>query len=145
MTTSKRREEMLRALCAQPEVDDGQPFEPRKDHSAGRAHDRKSAQLCKQAMRVASLVLQHEVSDPLLRGLEVVRVEPGASPGHLEISVSPQRGAEELDVHAVNARLRGVAPYVRAQLAAAIKRKRVPSLSFVIVPRDAAEEVSDEE
>jgi len=140
MTTRKRSEDALRALCAHVHEDDGVDPRHDKDEDRKKADPRKDRQLCKQVLRALNDALQAEARSSMLRELTVVRVEPAPDIARLrvEIEASPEGAAvgarqlmEQLD------RSRG---FLRTQVAGAISRKRVPTLVFVIVPAREEEE-----
>jgi ribosome-binding factor A len=97
--------------------DDGtRRFDPR--------HDRKTLQLCRQVQRAVLMALADE-------DVTVDAVEPMGSAAQLLVRVTVPTSASPATVVA---RLNGRAPQLRAAVAAAISRKRVPSLAFVAVP-----------
>jgi ribosome-binding factor A len=100
-------------------------FDPRED--------RKTLQLCGQVRRALMLALAGECADDLLRDLFVESVEPMGSASQLLVRVSVPSSAEA-PVALVLGRLNGRAGALRALVAQAICRKRVPSLSFIAAP-----------
>ena len=100
-------------------------FDPRQD--------RKTLQLCRQVQRalVAALADADGTVDA---------VEPMGSAGQLLVRVGVPATASPA---AVVARLNGRAPQLRAAVAAAVCRKRVPTLTFVAVPAADAEVTRD--
>jgi ribosome-binding factor A len=109
----------------------------RGDRDRGRkfegGRDRKTLQLCRQVQRALSLALAGECGDELLRDAFVEDVEPLGGAGQLlvRVTVPPNAGAAPGEVLA---RLAALAPRLRAVVAGEICRKRVPVLSFVVVP-----------
>lgn len=100
-------------------------------------HRRKDAQLCAQIADALSLALA-ESSDPALYGLWVMEVESAPHGGHVRVLLQAQRG-DALDE--VQAKVEARHGYLRQQVGEAIHRKKVPSLSFVVLPaHDASEE-----
>jgi len=95
--------------------------------------DRKTLQLCRQVQRALSLALGGEVADDLLREAYVESVEPMGDAGQLLVRVTVPPGAAG-SPPAVSERLATLAPRLRAIVAGEICRKRVPVLSFVVVP-----------
>ena len=104
---------------------DQRKFEP--------GRDRKTLQLCRQVQRALSLALAGECADELLRDAYVEGVEPLGGAGQLlvRVTVPPNPGAAPGEV---SARLAALAPRLRAVVAGEICRKRVPALTFVVVP-----------
>jgi len=95
--------------------------------------DRKTLQLCRQVQRALPLALGGECGDELLRDAYVDGVEPLGGAGQLlvRVTVPPNPSAAPGEVLA---RLAALAPRLRAAVAGEICRKRVPVLSFVVVP-----------
>jgi ribosome-binding factor A len=96
--------------------------------------DRKTLQLCRQVHRALMLALSGECSDDLLRDLVVDAVEPMGSASQLIVRVGVPRGAAGQSFAEILARLNERTPKLRATVAQAICRKRVPMLSFALVP-----------
>jgi ribosome-binding factor A len=108
---------------------EGRRFDP--------ANDRKTLQLCRQVQRALSMAL----ADELLTDAYVESVEPMGGPGQLLVRVmlGTSVGTTPADIMA---RLSACTPRLRAIVATEISRKRVPMLSFVVIPPAA---VSSEE
>jgi hypothetical protein len=88
--------------------------------------DRKTLQLCRQVQRAL-----------MLADLPVESVEPmGGGGGQLLVRVALPAGESAIDALA---RLHERAPMLRAAVARTICRKRVPGLSFVVVPGEGGE------
>ena len=86
-------------------------------------------QLCRQVQRAVMLSITEA-------DVAVDAVEPiGNSAAQLLVRVAVGPGASPMEVVA---RLNGRAPQLRAEVAHAISRKRVPTLTFVAVPRQEA-------
>jgi len=109
--------------------------------------DRKTLQLCRQVQRAVALALPGDCADERLSDLYVESVEPMGGPGQLLVRVTlpPDAGVSPGEVME---RLAAYAPRLRAIVAREISRKRVPALTFVVLPADAVaragEEVDDE-
>ena len=97
--------------------------------------DRKPLQLCRQVQRALALALPGECDDELLRDACVESVEPLGGPGQLLVRVSVPAGGDAPTWNDAMARLTACTPRLRAAIAREISRKRVPNLSFVVVPR----------
>jgi hypothetical protein len=92
----------------------------------------KTAQLCKQVERAASLALAVEGDGPLLIGAWVAAVEPAPDASRLLITVvlAPGRGMD--DLAEAWAALSRATPMFRAEVARSISRKRVPELVWSV-------------
>ena len=133
-------EEQVGSLCELDEDDGpvrqpGQRRGPRGRNQPGsgprvRAIERKSRQLCRQVAVTLDEVLA-ECGDPALQGLHVANVEPFPDTSRLLVTVLPVDG--QLGVIAPSAVLKHLEPhsgYLRYEVAAAVTRKRAPSLFF---------------
>lgn len=94
---------------------------------------RKDFQLCGQVRQAITAALSAELDDPLLSELWVVQVEPAPTASQLRVWValaegSPLSASPEL----ILARLARVEGVLRGEVAAAIHRKRVPTLSYAV-------------
>lgn len=116
--------EFERALMGDENADRPR-FDPR--------HDRKTLQLCRQVQRALALALIGECDDDPVSDLVIESVEPLGGAGQLLVRIAMPREhlASATDVLA---RLNSRSPQLRAEIANAISRKRVPGLSFVAVP-----------
>ena len=98
-----------------------------RGHHDGRPRggpDHKTLQLCRQVQRAVMLAITDA-------DVSVDGVDPMGSAAQLLVRVTVGPAASPVDVVA---RLNGRAPQLRAAVAQAISRKRVPSLTFVAVP-----------
>jgi hypothetical protein len=92
------------------------------------------------------MALAGESADELLRDVYVLSVEPIGGPGQLLVSVVLPAHAGAASAPAASApsaaeiisRLAARTPALRAALAREISRKRVPTLSFIVVPPSGA-------
>lgn len=103
------------------EVYDAESRQP----SSYRQAERKTQQLCGQVKRALNLAMTGELSD-----LYVEEVEAAPDCGRLLVHVLVP---EKMPVAEVMAALRREGPRLRAEVASAITRKRVPDLCFVPV------------
>jgi ribosome-binding factor A len=108
-----------------PDEGASKPFDPRAD--------RKTLQLCRQVHRALMLALAGECGDEVLRDIYVDAVEPMGSASQLIVRIGLPRSIRS-SMTEVFARLTERTPRLRAAVAAAICRKRVPMLSFILVP-----------
>jgi ribosome-binding factor A len=93
--------------------------------------NRKTAQLCSQAQRALAGAIESELDDPRLRDLVLAEVRPHPDASNLLVIVSAPVGS---DLGAAEERLRHAGGHLRELLGRAISRKRVPMLSFVVLP-----------
>jgi ribosome-binding factor A len=111
------------------------PF--RKSGSAGReAPDRKLLQLCRQAEQTLDSVLAGELDDDILRDLQILKVEPAGASNRLIVTVAPRDPSRPADLGLIAARLETVSHTLRSELATSITRRRVPALTFLVVPAE---------
>ena len=75
-----------------------------------------------------------ELDDDVLRGLSVVSVVPAPDSSHLLVTVGPMTPGVVADVPRVLERLHAAALEIRAEVAAAITRKKAPSLTYQVAP-----------
>lgn len=139
MPSRSRRPDSLRALCAQPAADDG--VDPRDDKRR-RAHelekpDRKLRQLCKQVARTLQLTLAALPDTAACLGLQVQSVDPAPNAGRLCAVIAVADPTQRAHVETV---LQHRAGDLRADVAAAITRKRAPELAFHVIVTGAAHE-----
>jgi ribosome-binding factor A len=117
--------------CADPGIDDG--LDPRYDRRAAPAKvaNRKALQLCGQVADTLALLLAGDTADDVLRDLQVVSVRPAPNSSRLLVTVSPCVPDADLDeMRQALARAQG---RLRAEMASAIHRRRVPELTFLVV------------
>jgi ribosome-binding factor A len=93
-------------------------------------HRRKLEQLCRQVCRALMYAIPGEVGDPLLQGLCLEEVLPAPDASRLLVRLRHEGTAERMGE--ILKRLEVVEPYLRAQVAAAITRKRAPELTFTV-------------
>jgi len=96
----------------------------------------KTMQLCRQVQRALSLSLSGECDDEVLRSVYVEAVEPAPDASRVLVRLIVPRGVAPAEV--LN-RVERFRPKLRADVAAAITRKRAPELTFV--PVAAGEEL----
>jgi ribosome-binding factor A len=125
-----------RSLCADLHPDDGPPARRRKESRPAPGQDRKTIQLCAQVRRtLLALIPSHR--SPLLADLAVEAVEPDPDATRLRVVVSIPPSSTHPPA-AIHAQLAALSGHFRAELAAAITRKRVPTLTFDLIPRKEA-------
>ena len=96
-----------------------------------RVHTRRTAQLCACAERALRSAIERELEDDWLDGLTLLEVCPYPDASHLLVIVSAPPGA---DPRVVQSRLGRTSGRLRMLLGRAIARKRVPSLTFAVLP-----------
>jgi ribosome-binding factor A len=101
--------------------------------SRRRVRDRKTAQLCAQAQRTLGDFIQNELLDANLSGLVVAEVRPYPDAGRLLVVLSAPKGCE---LECAKQTLDDASGKLRWALGRAISRKRVPQLSFAMLPAD---------
>jgi len=131
---SRRRTE-ARSLCADLHSDDGPPVNRRKE-SRDDSSDRKTLQLCAQVRRALHGIIPPAGSS-FFEGLfvEAVQPDPGATRLRVVISV-PSSCAHPVPI--LKQRLTDMVGFIRTEIASQINRKRVPLLTFELVPREEA-------
>lgn len=122
--------------CAEIGPEDG--IDPRhlsKQHKDSKRRH-KDMQLCKRAKRTADLVFAGETLNQLLRELVVDRVELSANGNQLLMTVLVEPNLPPEQTVSIADALTHVKGYVRAAVAQAIERKRVPAIRFRIAHSD---------
>lgn len=142
MALDKRTREQLHAHCGELHDDDG--VDPREFFKAGRGSrkpDHKTKQLCRQTAETLDQVLAGESADPRLACLRVVAVQPAPDSSRLLVTVLADCLREDFDREESTARLQASAGRFRAALAAAITRRKTPTLAFLLLgPEQGPEE-----
>ena len=120
----------MRLSCAEIGPDDGVDprvfFRKRSEQKT----NRKALQLCREVLRTLSNVLSWEQGDALLRSLQVDAVVAAPDSSRLLVTVSQPAGCHEAGVEQILERLQRVRGKLRAEIAAAVNRRRVPDLTF---------------
>lgn len=131
MTSHKRKTDDLRALCAHLFIDDGvDPREDkRRDATYSKKPDRKTRQLCKQVERTLHLALGTLPEAHALAGVSVLDVAPAPNAGRLRVVISVPDHSRKAEVASI---LQLNAGRLRAEVAAAITRRRAPELTFEV-------------
>jgi ribosome-binding factor A len=145
MPLRKPSRKRLRSLCAEVHADDGS--DPRvffrKDGSRGKPRH-KARQLCQQVLEVLDGLLAGHSGDELLQELAVVDVEPAPDATRLLVTVTPRPSGIPHDPSLFLASLGRASGWLRAEVAAAITRKRAPLLAFRVVEiRSGVDRMSD--
>ena len=142
MHTPKRRGDVLRALCAWVNEDDGLNPKFEKKDVARNGAIKKDWQLCKQVLLALSSALQSEATDARLRDIEIVSVDPDPDSSRMRVGIRPHEGAR-IELHDALTSLRNARGFLRSCVGEAISRKRVPELVFAPAPPREIEEVGN--
>lgn len=129
-----KRRAAARSLCAELYDDDCPPPRGGGRERTDPAADRKTLQLCAQVRRVLESILPSSGHAGLIDAL-VERVEPAPDASRLSVVVSVPPDTPHSPA-AIRATLASAAGHYRAEIAAAITRKRVPTLIFELIPRN---------
>jgi ribosome-binding factor A len=118
------------ASCADLGPDDG--VDPRTFFHKGarKKTNRKALQLCSEVARTLSCALAWGIGDGLLSNLLVESVVPAPDSSRLLVTVCWQPSAEIVPPEGVLERLHQYTGRLRAEVAAAVHRRRVPDLAF---------------
>jgi ribosome-binding factor A len=131
----KRKQPSRRDLlssCAEPGPDDG--IDPRIyfRKTSEKKPNRKALQLCAEAARALGHALAWEVTDDLLGRLQVESVVPAPDSSRLLVVVSLRARPGTITPDEVLERLRQVTGRLRAEVAAAVCRRKAPELAFQV-------------
>ena len=96
-----------------------------------RLNERKTAQLLAQAETALAWTIENELDDADLFGLIVAEVRPCPDASHLLVIATAPQGS---DLRLLEQKLRRADGKIRETLGRAISRKRVPMLSFAVLP-----------
>src|SRR3954469_605277 len=129
MTSRSSSTKILRSLCADVHPDDG--IDPRvlAKRYRERKPARKTQQLCSQVADTLGDLLAGHGGDDVLRSLFVVSVVPAPDASRLLVTVGAMPG-EGLDPVRVIEQLDRASARLRCGVAAAITRKRAPTLVY---------------
>jgi len=132
---SRKRTE-ARSLCADLHPDDGPPKSRRKESRDDSSDDRKAMQLSAQVRRALHGVIPLPGST-FFEGLVVEAVEPDPDATRLRVVISVPPSCAH-PIPSLKRRLTDMAGFMRSEVASQISRKRVPLLTFELVPREAS-------
>jgi hypothetical protein len=120
---------------------------PRGRRTAGSegapADGRKTRQLCAQVARTVESVLVGELGDGVLRDLIVHSVEPAPDESRLMVTVGPYTPGIHLDPVSVLQHIHAAGGRIRAEVTAAITRRRAPALIYQYAEPRPPEPVAD--
>ena len=106
--------------------------------------DPKSLQLCEQARRALEFAFACECRDAVLSDLAVIGVMPDPSVRRLRVWLRGPVDMDEETHHRVVQRLAAARGFLRAQVAAAIHRRRTPELAFELLSGVEGKESGDD-
>lgn len=132
MTSRRMSLRAIASLCAVAGPEDGVDPRHGRRKGSGRKKEKKAKQVCKQAEVTVQLAL-NVLLDEALQDLRVVRVEPAPDSRRLLVVVAPRSGSTRMTEHDAAEVVRKVEGLLRTELASALHRKRVPSLTFAFV------------
>lgn len=139
------RREDFSSVCADVRPDDGIPpailskREKQNRDQRRRVGKIRSQQLCGQIRQALADALLCDCSDPLLADANVEKVESVCGSSVVLASISLDTLDPEL-LDELHARLRAASGLLRASIAGAIHRKRVPQLRFAVTMAEAQAE-----
>lgn len=124
-------------LCDEPGIEDG--ADPRVFFRRGnRPVSHKSKRLCGAVHRTLSLCLSSMLNDGTVRSLGVESVEPAPNPGWLLVVLRADRPLDPWECERALRVLDSRRGALRAEIASAVNRRRVPDLTFrVLGPGEA--------
>jgi ribosome-binding factor A len=89
-------------------------------------------QLCTQVQRTVEQVILGDLDDDVLRNLYVVSVMPAPDDSRLLVTVGPFDSNVEIDPVQVMEHLGAASAHIRTEVAAAITRKKAPTLVYQV-------------
>lgn len=134
MALDKRTREQLLAHCGEVHDDDG--VDPREFFKTNRTHkkeDHKARQLCRQVAETLDQMLSGETSDDVLRELRVVDVMPAPDSSRLLVTLYADSEPARFDRSLIEERLSRANGQLRCAIAAAITRRKTPTLVFNLI------------
>jgi ribosome-binding factor A len=138
MTLDKRTRRRLLAHCDEMHDDDG--IDPRDFFRKDTIHSKKHHKLdrlCRQVAETLDQVLAGEFADDALRCLRVVCAMPAPDASRLLVTLHADCEPEDFDRGLLEDRLAACKGRLRCEVAAAITRRKAPSLTFNIVGPDS--------
>jgi len=134
MKRSTRSEAILRALCGEIGPDDGQdPRRSRSTQSQVRS-SRKTWQLCAQVRRALESGLTEGTSHSLLQSAYVGAVDPAPDATQLLVTIYVRESASMKQLQDLQTLLSQHQGRLRAVVAAAITRRKMPTLKLRVLP-----------
>ncbi len=146
MTLDKRTRRQLLAHCDEMRDDDG--IDPRDFFKTDRIHKKELhhlQRLCHQVAETLDQVLSGEIADNRLQCLHIVSVRPAPDASRLLVTLRADCKREEFDRDVLDDRLAASKGRLRCEVAAAIMRRKAPSLIFNLIGPDSTTPTSEEE
>lgn len=143
MPTPRRNLDELRQLCAQLYPDDGvNPREDKRREVQRKKNDRKLRQLCKQVANALQLSLAELATSSTLTSADIREVQPAPNAGRLRVIVVVDNPTQLQPAQTLLERLTG---RLRADVAAAISRRKTPELIFEVITEKGTEKKATNE
>lgn len=146
MTLDKRTRRELLAHCDEMHDDDG--VDPRDFFRTDRIHKKEHhnlQRLCHQVAETLDQVLSGEIADNRLQCLHVVSVRPAPDASRLLVTLRADCKRDQFDRGLLEDRLAACKGRLRCEIAAAITRRKAPSLIFNLIGPDSVGGTADEE
>lgn len=122
----------FRNLCDEPGIEDG--ADPRVFFRRGGPRDsHRSRRLCGAVHRTLALCLPSALGTEAVHGLGVESVEPAPSPGWLLVVLRADGPLDLAERRRLTRALDSARGTLRAEIGAAVPRRRVPDLTFLIL------------
>lgn len=131
MALNNRARQQMLAHCGEIHDDDG--VDPREFFKVDRRRkkdDRKVKQLCRQTAETLAQVLAGETNDDVLRELRVAQVVAAPNASRLLVTLQAECDPARFDIESIQERLACRAGQLRAAVAAAITRRKTPTLVY---------------
>jgi ribosome-binding factor A len=133
MTSDERTREQSLAPLWKVYAEDVDSITGNTGRTGSHKDSRKAKQLCRQVAETLDLVLSGDSRDELLQSLHVLSVVPAPNSSRMLVTVSADLPPEDYNRRKILERLDEQTGRLRAEVAASIHRKRVPSLVFHVV------------
>jgi ribosome-binding factor A len=130
MSTKKPSRKDLLSSTGEITPDDGQDPHIFLRKTTRKPTNRKALQLSGQVMETLNYALAWECGDPILQDLTIDSVTPAPNSTHLLVTVRLPAAGDGPKADVVLEHLQRASGKLRAEVAAAIHRKRVPELTF---------------
>jgi ribosome-binding factor A len=137
MTLDKRTRREMLAHCDEMHDDDG--IDPRDFFKTDRIQKKEHhhlLRLCRQVAETLDQVLSGEIGDNLLQCLHVVSVTPAPNASRLLVTLRADCKRDEFDRDVLEDRLAACKGRLRCEVAAAITRRKAPTLAFNLIGPD---------
>jgi ribosome-binding factor A len=145
MALDRRTRRELLAHCDEMHDDDG--IDPGEFFKSDRIHKKEHhnlRRLCRQVAETLDQVLAGEIADTLLQCLHVVSVAPAPDASRLLVTLRADCKRDEFDRNLLDDRLAACKSRLRCEVAAAITRRKAPSLTFYLIGPDSDRPTSEE-